>query len=147
MKKLIAALDFSDASEAVLRETKAMAEALGAQVHLVHAIESLTNFYDIYGYTVPDTSEFEEHARERAAVRLAEKARELGLPDGRVVSKVLEGSAVDAILDYANEHSESILVLGTHGHGVLSRVLVGSVAEKLLRRAHIPMLMVPVREA
>lgn len=147
MKTLIAALDFSDASDAVLKETKAMAEALGAEVHLVHAIESLTNFYDIYGYTVPDTSEFEEHARERAAVRLAEKARSLGLPEGRVVSKVLEGSAVDAILDYANGLNEAVLVLGTHGHGVISRVLVGSVAERLLRRAHIPMLMVPVRDS
>lgn len=146
MKTLIAALDFSDASEPVLAKTKELAEALGAQVHLVHAIESLTNFYDIYGYTVPDTSEFEEHARERAAVRLAEKARSLGLPDGRVVSKVLEGSAVDAILDYVDDQKDTILVMGTHGHGVISRVLVGSVAEKVLRRSHVPLLMIPVRE-
>lgn len=146
MKTIIAALDFSDASELVLAQTAELARATGAEVHLVHAIESLANFYDIYGYTVPDTSEFERHANERAALRLTEKVADLGVPVEKVTTKVLTGPVVDALLDYSDGIEEGILVIGTHGHGVLARVLMGSVAEKVLRRSTIPVLMVPVRD-
>jgi len=146
MKTIIAALDFSDASELVLAQTAELARATGSDVHLVHAIESLANFYDIYGYTVPDTSEFERHANERAALRLTEKAADLGLSVGKVTTKVLAGPVVEALLEYTNDLEDSVLVIGTHGHGVLARVLMGSVAEKVLRRSKIPVLMIPVRD-
>jgi nucleotide-binding universal stress UspA family protein len=146
MKTIIAALDFSDASNLVLAQTAELARATGSDVHLVHAIESLANFYDIYGYTVPDTSEFERHANERAALRLTEKAADLGISVGKVTTKVLAGPVVDALLEYTNDLEDSVLVIGTHGHGVLARVLMGSVAEKILRRSKIPVLMIPVRD-
>jgi nucleotide-binding universal stress UspA family protein len=146
MKTIIAALDFSDASKLVLAQTAELARATGSDVHLVHAIESLANFYDIYGYTVPDTSEFERHANERAALRLTEKAADLGISVGKVTTKVLAGPVVDALLEYTNDLEDSVLVIGTHGHGVLARVLMGSVAEKILRRSKIPVLMIPVRD-
>jgi nucleotide-binding universal stress UspA family protein len=146
MKTIIAALDFSDASELVLAQTAELARVTGSDVHLVHAIESLANFYDIYGYTVPDTSEFERHANERAALRLTEKAADLGISVGKVTTKVLAGPVVEALLEYTNDLEDSVLVIGTHGHGVLARVLMGSVAEKILRRSKIPVLMIPVRD-
>lgn len=146
MKTIIAAIDFSDASDRVLSEVRELAQSIGASVHLVHAIESFANFYDIYGYTVPDTSEFERHANERASLRLTEKAAELGIPADRIVTKILLGSVVDSILDYTKECENALLVIGTHGHGVLARVMMGSVAEKILRRVESPTLVIPVRD-
>lgn len=143
MKTILVAIDFSDVSAKVLANAGELARALGAQVHLVHGVEQLASFYDIYGYTIPDVSTFEEQARDRAEKGLAEKAASMGLPTEQVVTKVLEGAFLDSLLEYGQEISADLLVLGSHGHGLVARVLLGSTAQRVLHRAEIPTLIVP----
>lgn len=143
MKTLLVAIDFSDVSAKVLANAGELAKAFGATVHLVHGVEQLASFYDIYGYTIPDVNTFEDQARDRAEKALAEKAASMGLPAEQVVTKVLEGPFLDSLLEYGQEVSADLLVLGSHGHGLVARVLLGSTAQRVLHRAEIPTLIVP----
>lgn len=143
MKKIIAAIDFSDVSAKVLNQTAELAQATGAQVVLVHGIEQLASFYDIYGYTVPDVGEFEIHARDRAAKALEERAKTLTLPADQISTEILEGPLIDTLLDSAKSHQADLLVLGSHGHGVVARLLLGSTAQRIINQATIPILIVP----
>ena len=52
------------------------------------------------------------------------------------------GSTVDRILDYADEHAADFIVMGTHGRGALGHLLLGSVAERCVQRATVPVLTV-----
>lgn len=140
---IIAAIDFSDVSTKVLEQTAELAKATGAQVLIVHAIEQLTSFYDIYGYTVPDIGDFENHARERAEAALKERAETLKLPADQVRVQVLEGGMLETLVACAKENEADLLVLGSHGHGVVARVLLGSTAQRVINQATVPTLIVP----
>ncbi|MDQ8191990.1 universal stress protein [Roseibacillus persicicus] len=143
MKTVIAAIDFSDVSAKVLKQASELAKATGAKVTLVHGIEQLAAFYDIYGYTIPDAANFETHARERAEDSLAERAKTLQLPAEQIDYKVLEGPFLETLLDYAKEANADLLILGSHGHGVVARMLLGSTAQRVISHTSIPTLIVP----
>ena len=59
-----------------------------------------------------------------------------------IAHSAVMGLAVDEILNYAHEHEIDLIVVGTHGHSGLARLLIGSVAEKLVRVANCPVLTV-----
>ena len=140
---IIAAIDFSDVSTKVLEKTGELAKATGAQVLLVHGIEQVAAFYDIYGYTVPDAADFENHARERAESALKERSASLDLPAEQFKVQILEGSFLDTLVACAKENEADLLVLGSHGHGVVARMLLGSTAQRVVNQATIPTLIVP----
>ncbi|MBK1832533.1 universal stress protein [Roseibacillus ishigakijimensis] len=143
MKRILAAIDFSDVSSEVLAQTAALAQATGAQVTLVHGIEQLAAFYDIYGYTIPDVTSFETHARQRAQKALEERAQELQLSPDRYQTRVLTGPLVDSLIDCAREIDADLIVLGSHGHGIVARMLLGSTAQRIVNEAVLPSLIVP----
>ena len=66
------------------------------------------------------------------------------LPDA--VSQVAEGSPLHALLDYVAESHADFVVLGSHGHGVIASLLLGSVAEGMVRKATVPTLIVPAQK-
>ena len=144
MKTIVAALDFSDATAPVLEASAKMAKAFGATLHLVHVVEPEPS-YSAYGFTpeeFPAIHVFQKEARIRAEAALAEKRKGLA-GDLKVETALLEGNPLHALLEYATEAGADLVVLGTHGHGVMASVLLGSVAEGLVRKAEIPALVVP----
>lgn len=143
MKTILVAIDFSDVSEKVLSTTAEIARAMGAKVHLVHGVEQVAAFYDIYGYTVPDMADFSQQAAERATKVLAERAATMGLPEGQVETRILEGPFLDTLLGYSQEIAADMLVVGSHGHGLVARVLLGSTAQRILHKSEVPTLVVP----
>ena len=143
MKMIIAAIDFSDVSAKVLAQAGELAHATGAKVLVVHGIEQLASFYDIYGYTVPEATDFETHARDRANQALKERAAALGLPEGRVQTQVLEGPLMETLVKCAKDREADLLVLGSHGHGVVARMLIGSTAQRIVHHTCVPTLIVP----
>jgi nucleotide-binding universal stress UspA family protein len=144
MKTIIAAIDFSDASKKVLAQASAMAKSTGAKVYVVHGIEQLAAFYDIYGYTVPDMTNFSQQATDRANEALQKRADGMNLPSDQVETRIVEGTFIDALLDFAREVNGDMLIVGSHGHGLVARVLLGSTAQRLLHKTEIPTLVVPV---
>ena len=144
MKRIVAALDFSDATESVVETAATMAGAFGASLSLVHVVEPEPS-YSAYGFTpeeFPAIHVFQREARVRTEAALKERKGEV--PDGiPVETHLLEGNPLHALLEFCVEHGADLVVLGSHGHGVMASVLLGSVAEGLVRKAEIPALVVP----
>ena len=144
MKKIVAAVDFSDSTPGVVEMASAQATAFGAELHLVHVLEP-EPAYTAYGFTpdeFPAMHIIQEEARKRANSRLDEwVAKSPGAQ-----SRLAEGSPLVAVLDYVKEIDADLVVLGSHGHGMVASLLLGSVAEGMVRKAIVPTLVVPAGE-
>ena len=145
MKTIVVAVDFSNATAGVLEMAISLAKAFNAQLQLFHVVEPEPS-YTAYGFTpdeFPALHAYQDEARRRAASQLAELLTQvqLELPDAG--SQITEGSPLHSLLDYVHESRADLVVLGSHGHGVIASLLLGSVAEGMVRKATVPTLIVP----
>jgi nucleotide-binding universal stress UspA family protein len=131
-------VDFSDTSTAALKYAKALAEAFGARLHILHVLINWVPETDV-PISPQVYEQFEQSARTRLDGLLTAEEREkyhaqLDLING--TSEFLE------IIRYARENEIDLLVMGTHGRGAIAHILLGSVAEKVVRKAPCPVLTV-----
>ena len=122
-----------------------LAKAYGAQLHLLHVIEQEPT-YTAYGFTpdeYPVLHEFQEEAKRRAARKLEELlTTAAGTLPGTSIH-LIEDSPLHGIVNYVKQNNADLVVLGSHGHGVVVSLLLGSVAEGMVRKAVVPTLIVP----
>lgn len=149
---VVVGVDFADRTEAVVAEGLRLAAATGSELLLVHAAAGEP---ELAGYD-HDTPEIESGTRDDRAVQLSEehgRLRELaehaatGAPGVEVRPLVAVGPTAATLLRVASERGATHVVVGSHGHGGLHHLLVGSVAEDLLRHAPVPVVVVPVRSS
>lgn len=145
MKIIVVAVDFSNATPGVLEQAKLQARSQGARLHLIHVIEPEPS-YAAYGFTpseVPALQAYQGEAKRRATEKLQQLAREasVGLPDA--TAQIAEGSPLRCIAECVGLQQPELLILGSHGHGAIASLLLGSVAEGMVRRALVPTLVVP----
>ena len=149
MKNIVAAVDFSNATPGVLDTASQLAKAFGAALHVLHVVEPEPS-YTAYGFTpdeFPAIHLFQEEARKRATARLQEA---LGKVTGDVPGATVhlaEGSPMHAILDYVQKIGADLVIVGSHGHGAVASLLLGSVAEGMVRKAVVPTLVIPAPAA
>ena len=125
--------DFSEQSEFAFRLACALARDYKARLVLLHVLPPPMVIYA--GGPVPaETWPTIDEAKERLH-HLEGQAHRV-----RVESQVMEGDPVDMILRAAEETNSDVIVMGTHGRTALSRLLLGSVAESVLRKAPCPVL-------
>ncbi len=141
-KRICCPIDFSDASRAAMEVATDLARRFGAELVLLHA-------YPIPGYTFPDGSvvaspkmmqELADQAQRHLEEWRAEAERLSGNP--RVLAEKAIGEPAAEIVSFARGRSVDLLVLGTHGRTGLEHALMGSIAERVVRRAHCPVLTV-----
>lgn len=145
MKTIVAAVDFSNATEGVLALAGRLAGLSGAALHLIHIIEPEPS-YTAYGFTpdeFPALHAYQAEAKRRAGVKLGELLEKMKTAHAASVAETIEGSPVHAILEYAGKTNADLVVLGSHGHTAIGALLIGSVAEGLVRKAKVPTLVVP----
>jgi nucleotide-binding universal stress UspA family protein len=137
--RILVTHDFSERSESAVKTAGAWAGALGAEITLVHVVEPVV-FPEFYAINLP-TDDTASGLRERAAESLQRTAEELlsGLP---VRTKVLVGRAADCIVEEAETSEVDLVVMGTRGLSGLEQLVLGSVAEAVLRRCPVPLLTV-----
>lgn len=138
--RVLVAVDFSAASDRAVEEAGRLARQLGAQIDLVH----------IYPLP-PTTAELPPMTGDGAPVAAAHDAllaleRRLAADGFAVKSHFGVGTVVFGVLDYIERVKPALVVVGSHGKGAVMRLLVGSVAESLIRRARVPVLVVPAPE-
>lgn len=140
LKQILVPTDFSETSDVAAKYARALALAFNADLHLMHVLENPYVSYDPLSFAPPDNffEELEAQTRGRL-VRLLTDWEPLH-PHVDVVTS--RGSAFLEILRYAKEHSIDLIVLGTHGRGPIAHMLMGSVAEKIVRKAPCPVLTV-----
>ncbi|HEY8368053.1 MAG TPA: universal stress protein [Thermodesulfobacteriota bacterium] len=144
---IVVPTDFSAGSEAAAQQAAWLAGRLGARLHVVHAFVGLTHSAAGVAPGLMDDLRAAEEAMRGQARRdleaFAERfAREAGgVP---VTTALVEAgvSAADAIVRAATEAKADLIVMGTHGRTGLRRALLGSVAERVVRTADIPVLVV-----
>jgi len=142
IRNILVPTDFSEASDAALKYGKALATAFGAALHVVHVVEDILAHAwaaDIYMAAMPSLrEEVEKEATERLAALLTEDERR----QLRATAATVAGSPFLEIIRYAKANDVDLIVLGTHGRGPVAHMLLGSVAEKIVRKAPCPVLTV-----
>jgi nucleotide-binding universal stress UspA family protein len=130
--------DFSEASGDAVRRAAAWADALGAQITLLHVVEPVV-YPEFYSVDVL-SDDLMERLVERSERALGAAAEDLL---GKVRTKVEVGRAANTIVDFADPDDFDLVIMATRGLSALEHALLGSVAESVLRRCRVPMLAVP----
>ena len=139
MRKILVATDFSPCSNAALDLALEIANRQGASLTLLHVCEVPSYQYFGGGVYVP-SPELVDVIRKDAEAGLEAARQRLGGHGVAIDSKVLTGSPGPDIVGYAREHGYDLIVVGTHGRRGLRRLLLGSVAEIVVRSADVPVL-------
>jgi nucleotide-binding universal stress UspA family protein len=142
LKRVVAPLDGSPLAEAVLPHVKEMARRLSLEVALIRVVTVPTWPYSEHdGYPVEVTG-LEERLEAEAATYLERVGR--GFSDEGIPTqwKVLKGTAGPTILSYVQGRSENLVAISTHGRSGLGRLVMGSVADLLIRSLGTPVLVV-----
>lgn len=142
--KILAAIDFSPVTESVVATLERMAATFPVEVWLVHVSPPDPAFV---GYaTGPDVvrSQVATEHRERH-LELQQLADRLRAHQVNATALLLQGPTVETIVADVRRLGAELIVLGSHGHGAVYNMLVGSVAEGIVRAAPVPVLLVPVR--
>jgi universal stress protein A len=140
-KKLLVAVDFSEPSQAAFHTAAQLAADAGAQLVIVHVFQPAS--YTGPLMPVAATEDAQRDARASLAA-LERQAESVGAR--RVSSALLTGTPWHEIVELARkDEAIDLVVLGTHGHTGLKHVLIGSVAERVVRHAPCPVLVVRTR--
>lgn len=147
MKTIVAAVDFSDVTPPVVETASGLAAAMDARLHLIHTVDPGPN-YAVYGFSPAEfpVSPITDKARENADNRLKTLADTCPLPGDQITVATITAMPVEGILRYAEENEADLIIVGAHGHGFLGAMLIGSVAQGIVRRAERPTLIVPGRK-
>jgi nucleotide-binding universal stress UspA family protein len=143
LKNILVATDFSEASDTALAYGRELAGRFGATLHVLHVAENIyiTTFgAETYAAMAPNLQQEVEQGASARLDTLLTDSDNSGPPTRPVV--LTSSSPSFAIIDYAGEHEIDLIVIGTHGRGALAHLLMGSVAEKVVRLASCPVLTV-----
>jgi nucleotide-binding universal stress UspA family protein len=140
IKKILCAVDFSEISSKVADYAQTLAKSLGASVKVLYVAPSLSQYV---GFHVPPTS-IETFVGE--IVTGAEKTMDVFVQENfteiDAEPKVVTGYASDEILNFVEQEGVDLVVMGTHGRKGIDRILFGSVAEKVVKGAKVPVLTI-----
>lgn len=146
IRTILVPTDFSEQAEAARLYACQFAEQFSSRVHLLHVVLP-PYLYDAWG-TEAATMRMVDllgQVEESAAAQLKKLVPTKGRLAGRVVATTATGIAVDQILAYAAAKRADLIVMGTHGRGVVGHMLLGSVAERVVHRSTVPVVLMPSR--
>ncbi len=145
--KFVCPVDFSEGSERALDKAVELAGALGAQLELVHVYQAANialpgaTAISVERTLIDELGKQSQKALDEALSKLRARA-----PNLQVNAHLLEGTAADTIVSFAEKVGASMIVVGTHGRRGFQRFLLGSVAERLVRTSPIPVLTVQLSD-
>ncbi len=141
-KKILCPIDFSEVTGEILRYTAEIAKRFDAEIHLFHVIPNLNYFSPYESFLTPENLVAIERNIEKEVSKdfdKAVKAIDPALPVTRVIKT---GVTFVEIIDYIREVGIDLCVMGTHGRSGVEHILIGSVAEKVVRKAPCPVLTI-----
>ena len=141
--KIVVPLDGSELAECVLPHVQTLAQSCDvADVVLVRVAEPIQPIVADYALKQVDVANLDAEAKVEAEKYLAEVAKRTSLNGTRVETRVLSGFAAESIADFAKDFGADVIVLATHGRSGVKRWVWGSTADKILRSACMPVMMV-----
>jgi nucleotide-binding universal stress UspA family protein len=146
-KKIQVPLDGSKRAEQILPHVVSLAYLYGAEIVLLHI--AVDPFYDLIltGHKLAEaTHEVFETLRPAAQSYLGDLAAELEANGLIVKTEVCEGITAEAILECAARVQPDLIALSPHGRGGLNEMPLGAIAEEIIHRARVPVLLIPTEE-
>ncbi len=142
IRRVLCPVDFSPHSESAVQFAVELAQKLGADVHLLHV-------YQLPVYALPDGAmmagpEFTTKVTtelQKALTSLAKK-----FEAAKLETHLVEGVPYREVVRMSDELHADLIVMGTHGRTGLRHLLLGSVAERVVRSSKVPVVTVPMRE-
>ena len=138
LKKILVPTDFSKHSGKAMLYGAELAAKFGAELHLLHAIETTPMMYGEGAYLPPES----EADMEASAVKQLDDLQVDAASGLKIVRKAKHEHPFVETVRYAKENHIGLIVLGTHGRGAIAHMLLGSVAERVVRKAPCPVLTV-----
>ncbi len=142
INKILVAVDFSDVSVKALQLAVEVSEKLGSELEVVHAVPMSAVKLPQNGVEQFNDEMIKDSLNE-AMKKMEEFVGEHVSDSARLTLKPLFGEPTSEINIYAEANNFDLLVMGTHGRTGISHLLMGSVAESVLRNAKIPVLCAP----
>ncbi|MEI6055885.1 MAG: universal stress protein [Lentisphaerota bacterium] len=156
MKKILVPIDFSDVTDLVVENAKSFAKALNAEVKIIHVVPVLQEvnlqaargvggvFVEPLNYgTIRDGIAGELKNEHKTLHDIKDQLTRENL---KVKTSFIEGKATEVILSQIKEYAPDMIIIGSHGHGYLKKVLLGSIAMFVLKHAQCPVIIVPRHE-
>lgn len=139
-QRIMTPVDFSETSQAAARHAAELASTLGAQLLVVHVLHEPA-FVMAYGSGYPSPAVAEQYQNEMR-IKLHGAAEALAQPGLKIVTKLEHGVPHESIVSCADAEQADLIVLGTHGRSGISHLLLGSVAERVVRLSKVPVLTI-----
>lgn len=136
LKRILVPTDFSKTSEAAVTYAAELAKAFNASLHLLHVLERSSAAS--LEFPLQLEQEMEQAAEKRLGSILTDEQKAALRPGFAIVA----GDPFLEIVRYAHANGMDLIVMGTHGRGLVGHMLMGSVAEKVVRKAPCPVLVV-----
>lgn len=138
--KILYPVDFSNYAEEILEYAVAIATRFNSELHLIHVIPNLNYFTPYESFLTPENMvAIERNIEEEVEAEFDKLMKKLGIPARKVVKT---GVTFVEIIEYVKEAGIDLVVMGTHGRSGIEHVLIGSVAEKVVRKSPCPVLTV-----
>jgi nucleotide-binding universal stress UspA family protein len=141
LKRIVLPTDFSDTAAVALKYAKALAEAFGSALHVLHVLEDPLPGWKPSGHVSP-VPIIRTNMEHDVDVQMAKLLTDAERQRFQVKTATPWGSAFVEIIRYAKSNDIDLIVMGTHGNGPIAHMLLGSVAENVVRKAPCPVLTV-----
>jgi nucleotide-binding universal stress UspA family protein len=143
--KILVCVDLSDSTEEIVKRIEELCRPLNAKVWLLHNAtpEPETLEFKVDPIEARKSLAKKFHHQHRQIQQLAERFRKAGVD---ATALLVHGKAVDTILTEAADLDIDVIVVGSHGHGAMYQLLVGSISEGVLKKSSIPVLVIPTHQ-
>jgi len=153
MKKVLIALDYEPPAQKIAETGYTLAKAMNAEIVLLHVLSDANyyaslNYFPVMGYegfnnisTLP--VENIDDLRKTAQEFLDKSKQHLN--DDTITTVIKEGDFAEGIIATAAETNADVIVMGSHGRRGLDKMLMGSVAERVLHKSTVPLFIIPTK--
>jgi nucleotide-binding universal stress UspA family protein len=140
--RILVPIDFSPPSDAALEYARAVATRFSASLHLLHVVEDPYRAAFAAEVYVPEIEGLRDELIADAIGRLKDRLHSSDVRELGPTTNAIIGTPAWSIVEYAGAHEIDLIIMGTHGRGGMSHLLMGSVAERVVRTAPCPVLTV-----
>ncbi|MEO8719983.1 MAG: universal stress protein [Ginsengibacter sp.] len=154
MKKVLIAIDYNPTAQGVAEIGYSLAKSMNAETTLLHVVSDYTYYSSLDYSPIMGFDSFSNLGMlqtntvvelKNAAQKYLEKIK-LFLNDSSINTIIKDGDSGNAIIETSKEINAEVIVMGSHSRRGLEKILMGSVAEKVLRNSSIPIFIIPVKE-
>jgi len=139
-KKILCPVDFSQFTQEVINYAVDLAKKYGAELHVMHVVPNMTYFTPYESFLTPENLvAIERNIQDEVENDFAKLLKDQNVPTKKVIRT---GVPFVEIIDYAKSESIDLIVMGTHGRGSIEHILIGNVAEKVVRKSPCPVMTI-----